>query len=373
MRVLVDANPLVSQVHRGIGRTTRDLLLAMGEAVAPDDRLGYCLGAPDWEHPPEWRGLESVPLEPGEDLFTAADRSGIQVLHVMDYFHPLYEPADLRRLSRRGYRLVVTVRDLIPLMFPHLKRSGLHKLRTNLVPLVAVADQVIAISEYTRADILRFGLTDPERITVIYHGVDHGLFQPARSPEDLDRVLAHYGLEPGYIIYVSAFDPRKNHLLLINALAYLVRGGGLDARVVLVGPDRVPRFLSDTIRRLELTDRVRFLHGVPDSHLALLYAGAGVSAFTSTYEGFGNPVLEAMACGVPVVALARTSVREVADGAALLVEPDEFATFARAIAHVLTRPGLAERLRQRGLERAAEYTWARAARQMLEVYRSLEA
>jgi len=132
----------------------------------------------------------------------------------------------------------------------------------------------------------------------------------------------------------------------------------------------VPKALSEQIRRRKLETRTRILSEVPSGDLARLYAGATLFAFPSLYEGFGNPVIEAMASGVPVVALRRSAVPEVAQGAVLLVKENEYGAFAEAMAKALD-PNVARDLRLKGRERAAEFTWGRAADLTLGVYRSL--
>lgn len=374
MRVLIDANPLVNNhSRRGIGRTTLRLLEEFARrppVPGADPELAYCLREGLWQHPSDWPGLRLCPLDEGEDILDAAARDGADLLHLMDYFHPLYGPGRLRDGLPLPFRLVVTVRDIIPFHLPDLKRGGLARLKRNLFPLLTRADHIIAVSRWTKHDLVASLNLPPGKISVVHHGVDHGLFHDRYSKEETAETAQRYGLGRSYVLYVSAFDSRKNHGLLVDALYYLDRISPQRLDLALVGPGPVPKALSEQIRRRKLETRTRILSEVPSGDLARLYAGATLFAFPSLYEGFGNPVIEAMASGVPVVALRRSSVPEVAQGAVLLVKENEYGAFAEAMAKALD-PNVARDLRLKGRERAAEFTWGRVADLTLGVYRGL--
>jgi len=374
MRVLIDANPLVNNhSRRGIGRTTRCLLEEFARrppAPGADPNLAYCLREALWQHPSDWPGLRLCRLDDREDILDAAARDGADLLHLMDYFHPLYDPGRLRDGLPLPFRLVVTVRDIVPFHLPDLKRGGLARLKRNLFPLLTRADHIIAVSRWTKHDLVASLKLPPGKISVVHHGVDHGLFHDRYSKEETAETARWYGLGQRYVLYVSAFDSRKNHSLLVDALYYLDRIRPQRLDLALVGPGPVPKALSEQIRRRKLETRTRILSEVPSGDLARLYAGATLFAFPSLYEGFGNPVIEAMASGVPVVALRRSAVPEVAQGAVLLVKENEYGAFAEAMAKALD-PNVARDLRLKGRERAAEFTWGRAADLTLGVYRSL--
>jgi len=375
MLVALDGNPLIGgHVARGIGRTTRRLLEEFGRFLPSLDpygsfRLNYYLpGDQTWGHPADWRHIAPRRLAPGEDLLEAAQADGAAVIHLTDYFHPAYEAGRLAA-GQVHVPVIVTVRDIIPLHFPAKKQRGFGRLTRALVPILPAVTRIIAISEATKRDLVGTLRVDPDRIDVVYHGVDHDVFHDRYPEDEIENTLSRYGLARPYILYVAAFDSRKNHGLLVDAFQHLSRRGRHKPYLVLVGPGTVPAELTSQIKRLGVSDRVKFAHDVPADDLARMYRGADLFAFPSLYEGFGNPVLEAMACGTPVVALATSSVPEVAGDGAVLVSRNDYGAFGNAMAHVLDNPALAADLRRRGMMRARDFTWWRTARQTLDVYR----
>lgn len=260
---------------------------------------------------------------------------------------------------------VVTIHDLGYLAFPqaHTARRRLELHLTTRWSLRA-ARRVIAISQATKDDLVRHYGADPARIAVVHHGLSAG-FRPTEDP----GALARHGLREPYFLYVGTLQPRKNLARLIEAYARAVRSGG-DA-----GPAAWPLlaiagrrgWLTETIERraaqLGIADRVRFLGYVPDADLPALLSGATAFLFPSLYEGFGMPVLEAMACGTPVLTSSTSALPEVAGDAALLVDPGDTDAIADAIARLAADPGLRAELRGRGLARAAQFTWERCARE----------
>jgi glycosyltransferase involved in cell wall biosynthesis len=286
----------------------------------------------------------------------AASRQPVDVLHVQ-YLAPLW------------YRgpLVVTVHDLA---FLHVPESFPPRLRVALKALVPLsirrASRVIVGSEFTRRDILaRYGIR-PERITVVPHGLE-SRFQPCEA-EDSARILARYGLQPGFLFSLGRLNPRKNLARLIQAHACMRQRGAPAVPLVIGGkPDGMNGVFPGGLQALE-ADGVRWMGIIPDEDLPAFYRGASAFIFPSLFEGFGLPVLEAMACGTPVVTSNRTSLPEVAGDAGLLVDPESIEALADAMARVLTDKVLARELRQRGLVRIHRYSRAKMAAHTLAVY-----
>jgi len=217
------------------------------------------------------------------------------------------------------------------------------------------AGRVLTVSERTKRDLIElYGLAE-EKIVVTPNGVD-----PVFSPD---------GPSPNgdpYALFVGALQPRKDPEAAIDALALLDDG---ELRLVLVGPDKGGRAEAErAAERTGLRRRVQFRGHVPQEELAALYRGAACLVFPSRYEGFGLPVLEAMASGTPVVATTAGALPEVAGDAAILVEEGNPVALAGGIERALADR---ERLVAAGLERAKEFTWAETARRTLEVYREL--
>ena len=232
---------------------------------------------------------------------------------------------------------------------------------------VARAAAIIAVSETTKRDLVRHLGVPPQRVHVVYEGIDHALFRP------VPRRLA----DPPYLLFVGAEHPRKNLAALLRALAELKRDPLLgDLRLVKVGAAGTAEapFRAATrmlMRELGLRlgpDVVLVDEHVPDEDLPAYYSGAACFVLPSRYEGFGFPPLEAMACGCPAVVSTAGSLPEVTGGAALTAAPSDVPALASAIRRVLLEPGVASDLRARGLAQAARFSWDRAARATQQVY-----
>jgi glycosyltransferase involved in cell wall biosynthesis len=282
----------------------------------------------------------------------------------------------LALLLRRLRRSVVTVHDIIPYVemaagdnsaMPNRIDRWLYRVSIRCLHR---ATRVIADSAYTKRDLTTcIGLPE-ERIDLVPLGVDTTVFRPLGVPE---RFYHAYSLEPGrrYILYVGAYERRKNLRLLLDAFGKL-RDAGYDAELLVCGAPRgeseTADPLDDALNHRRLQGAVRRLGHVSNDDLVLLYNLSTVFAMPSLYEGFGLPVLEAMACGTPVVASSTTSLPEVVGDAGLLVNPHDAEGWAQAIGRLLDDESLRRDLRQRGLERAHQFTWSRTAQETLRVY-----
>jgi glycosyltransferase involved in cell wall biosynthesis len=252
-------------------------------------------------------------------------------------------------------RAVVAIHDLSFEVLPELmSRSDRFFFRTFVPRSARRADRVLTGSEWTKRDLVERWRIDEARITVTPYGVD-----PIFSPDGPAREGAPYAL------FVSAIQPRKDPLAALEALT---RTNG-DLRLLLTGPEKSGgRELRAAIERLGLGSRVEITGHVTLDELAALYRGAVCLVHPSRYEGFGLPVLDALASGTPVVATAAGAVPEVAGDAAVLVEPGDPAALAAGIEQALADR---DRLVQKGLERARQFSWAETARLTLAVYREL--
>ena len=267
--------------------------------------------------------------------------------------------------------LVVTVHDLSFVRHPESHpKDRLEHFARYLPGTLERAAHVITDSETVRREALaHFGL-DPKRVTAVHLGVG-----PEFVPRDAAAtapVLARHGLvHGGYLLSVGTLEPRKNLALAMRAWASLpgsVRGG---RPLVVAG---AKGWLNDSlvalVERLEREGAVRFLGFVPQDDLPALYAGALAMAYPSRYEGFGLPVVEAMACGVPVVTSSASCLPEIAGDAALLADPDDEAAMAQALRSLVEDAALRDRLGRAGTARAREFTWARCAERTVGIYRA---
>jgi glycosyltransferase involved in cell wall biosynthesis len=259
--------------------------------------------------------------------------------------------------------LVVTLHDFIPLHVPALfNDKAINRWwYAQQMRLASRASRLICVSQATRQDAQRFMSADPERCAVVYEGVDRQAFYPAQAPVS--------SLLPPYILFVGGDYPNKNRPAALAAFARLTQATTLPHHMVLVGQDSTRD--EELARRFPGLDlgRIRRVPRVDQAGLAQLYRQADLFLFPSTCEGFGLPVLEAMASGAPVVTSAASSLPEVAGQAALVVDPHDSDALAAAMIRVLADRGLHLRLRAAGLARAAAFTWQAAALQTLTVYR----
>jgi glycosyltransferase involved in cell wall biosynthesis len=272
-------------------------------------------------------------------------------------------------LPRLPLPTVLTVHDLIFEWLPEYHtRLNRAFLRLAMPRFLTAASAIIAVSSHTAHDIVTRYHIDTAKIHVIHEGVDKR-FRPA-SPAEVAQIRAAYAPDVPYLLMVGTLEPRKNHALAIRALKRL-RAAGKPHLLLIAGGqgwlfDSVQRLVSE----LGLDDAVRFVGYAPAEDLPGLYSGADCVLVPSLYEGFGFPVLEAMACGAPVVCSDVSSLPEVAGGAALLISPHDDAQLAASVQRVLDEPGLAATLRRRGLANATRFRWQQCARKTLEVYRA---
>ncbi len=265
---------------------------------------------------------------------------------------------------------VLTVHDLIFERLPdHHKALNRWYLRAAMPLFCRRATHIIAVSEYTRSDLIELYGIAPGKITVIPEAAD-ARFRP-QSKERRDQVRTKYDLPARYWLCVGTIEPRKNLIRLLQAWEPLYLAGEAPP-LVIVG--RRGWLYEDFLAALESSparDGVLFPGWVVDEDLPAIYAAAELCLVPSIYEGFGLPVLEAMAAGAPVACSNTTAIAEIADDAALLFDPYDVGAIRAALQTALSDPALREDLRQRGYRRAAQFSWDRAADETLAVYRRL--
>jgi glycosyltransferase involved in cell wall biosynthesis len=262
-------------------------------------------------------------------------------------------------------RQVITVHDLSFLRHPEFFRKG-NRVYLSLMTGIACrrAEAVIAVSDFTAREVVALLRVAPERVVRIYHGVAERFHPlPAAAVAQFRR---DKGLPERFVLFMGTLEPRKNLIRLVRAFARLT-----DPALHLVLAGAQGWFYSAVyteVARLGLEDRVRFAGYVPASEQAFWYNAADVFAYLSTYEGFGMPVLEALACGLPVVASATTSLPEAGGKGARLVRPDDEGAIADALHDVLANAALRGQMREQGLHHAAQFSWNAAAAETLAVY-----
>jgi glycosyltransferase involved in cell wall biosynthesis len=364
MRIGIDAR-IAYYVRGGISTYALRLLEAL--AALDTDTAYYVLHSRKDHHPPR-PGPNFRPRAcwtPSHHrlerwaLGAEVARLGLDLLHTTDFIPPAF-----------GYRRsVITIHDLNFLYYPQFLTAESRRYYNQQIEwAVCRTDHILADSHATKSDLVSLLGVPPEKVTVV-HLAANPAFRPLPEAETR-QVATKYNLEPGYLLFVGTLEPRKNLPGLLQAYRLLLDAEVTDAPLVLVGGKGwLYDELFERVEKLRLTGRVRFLHGVGDTDLPGLYNAASVLATPSFYEGFGFPALEAMACGTPAVVSDRASLPEVVGEAGLLADPDDPENIARALGRVLTDDLLRERMREQGLAQAARFTWEKAARGTLMVYR----
>lgn len=237
------------------------------------------------------------------------------------------------------------------------------------VPLAANrASMILTISKHSKRDIIKQFNVAPDKVVVTYPAASPK-FHPV-SKREISEVKQWYGLD-SFILTVGTLEPRKNIIRLLQAFA-LLRQSGFSYQLIHAGPRGwLFNDIVAEVHRLELQDSARFLGRVPLHDLVGLYNAASVFVYPSLYEGFGLPVLEAMACGCPVVTSNTSSLPEVVGEAGIMVDPYDVQQLADAIQKVLEDQALAQNMRQWGLERASLFSWQRCAQETVAVYRRM--
>jgi len=266
-------------------------------------------------------------------------------------------------------RLVFTVFDTTIYLFPELHTAWNYDLvNRNLHSAARNAAALIAISQQTREDLQRFLHVPDDRVTVVYGAADER-FHVQVGPEEIERVKRKHNIQGEYILAVGTLEPRKNLVRLVLAFRKLVEKG-CRHRLVLAGQRG---WLNDELYNViageRLGDKVQFTGYVDDNDLPPLYSGASVFAYPSLYEGFGLPLIEALACGAPTVTSKRSSLPEVAGNAALLVNPEDEDEIADALLRLIEDHALREDLSMRAREQSRRFSWEQSAREALAVYK----
>ena len=288
-------------------------------------------------------GLISAVFSPPRGL------SGFDLIHCPTVTAPFF--------FRPGARVVMTVHDLVPLLFPEWQtRRRVFYFKYILKHRFRFVDRFIAVSDSTRKDLIHHFQIPEHKIDVVHEGVS-GKFRPAKTEREQ------------FILAVSTLEPRKNFKRIIEAFISLRKKEKTRDRLFIVGKKG---WLFDDILNVprEFQDDIVFTGYVSEAELIHLFQTARCFVYPSMYEGFGLPILEAMACGCPVITSSTSSMPEVAGDAALLVDPYEVDDIEDAICKLTNDPALCAELSAKGIQKALEFSWRRTAQQTLDVYRN---
>lgn len=378
-QVYIDVRPLLERHLSGIGRYVEGLLLALQGVLSEDPLPGvhFRFVTPESTH------LGRLAVFDG-NLFPVVK---LPIRHgAMNYLIQcgLFPPLDLflgkglfvfpnyTGMPTIRSESIVFVYDLSFVVVPEFVHPrNLEYLRNRVPQAIRKAKTVVTISESSRDDIVKHYGVDPEKISVIYPSIDYGKFRRS-SADVVERIKNKYGIDGGYLLFVGNIEPRKNIAGILEAYRNLGKGLRDVNSLVLIGSSG---WLNDEITR---TIRDYQSKGyriilptsyVGDDDLPGLYSGANLLVFPSHYEGFGIPLLEAMACGTPILTSPNSSIPEVAADAAQYVDPRDPGEIAKGIEAVLTDEVLKRSLVQKGLRRVDGFTWRKSAEAFRELIR----
>ncbi|MEW5957934.1 MAG: glycosyltransferase family 1 protein, partial [Chloroflexota bacterium] len=361
----IDASRAARAQRTGTETYSLELIKAMAAAASPRCRLR--LYTPHPSPHPDWPDSPAVEtrLIPWPRLWThlrlAAElwQHPPDVLFVPAHVLPLYCPAPA----------VVTVHDLGYRHYPDAHRVFDRRyLDWTTKRHCRLARHIIADSQATKQDLLDFYQAEANRITVVHLGRDESL-KPVTDPGIIAQTKARYNINSDYLLYLGTLQPRKNLVRLVEAFHQAGQAASnQDIQLVIAGKrgwwyDRI----FERVEQLGLTGRVIFPGYIAGPDKPALLSGALAYVFPSLFEGFGLPVLEAMACGTPVLTSNCSSLPEVAGEAALLVDPQQTADIAAGLVQLITDPGLRQQLVERGYRQIQAFSWQKAATQVLEI------
>lgn len=377
MRIGIDVTSALTQ-GGGIGRYTRELIRAL---AALDSKASYKLFS---AKPPPILPV-SQPLPQTRNMVHKPSRLDERWLYrlwyrlrwplpvqwftgSLDLFH---SPDFVLPPVHGRIPTLLTVHDLSFVHYPHVYTANLVNYLNRVVPWsVRRATHILADSTATKQDLIDIWQTPAEKVTVLYSGVD-SRFKPVSQPEAISQMRAKYNLGGApYIFTVGTVQPRKNYQMLIRAFASIAPHEPHNL-VIAGGKGWLYDDILAEVQKYNLVGRVLFTGFVDDADLPALYSEATLFVFPSLYEGFGLPLLEAMACGVPVISSNASCLPEVAGEAAVLLAPQDTAVWATAMQSLIDNPIDRAQLVASGFAQAKQFTWHKAARQLRTLYHHL--
>jgi len=380
MRIGIDARFLTHPQPGGFKTYTENLIASLARVDPENDYVLYLDRSPDPNAPLPRQPNFTVCVVPGTWPLLGMpwrEQVGLARQAARDRLDLLHSPS-LTAPFRLACPSVVTIHDMIWCFAerfsgrkPASSRRRLMDWYYRWTPKIAArkASAIITVSHASKDSIQRYLGVPSDRIFVTYEAASP-IYRPVKDLGALAAIQRKYDLLPDSVLAIGSADPRKNIAMLVQAYARLP--GELQARhmLAIVWTHRfLATSLEEQIAALGLRNRVRFLERVSDDDLLGLYNAAALFVFPSRYEGFGLPLLEAMACGTPVVAANNSSIPEIVGDAARLVDTESAPAIAAAITELLTNPTLRRTLVESGFKRAARFSWKQCARETIAVYR----
>jgi glycosyltransferase involved in cell wall biosynthesis len=363
MRVAIDATPLLVR-SAGVKNYLYHWIRHLRQLAGPDviRTLPPLNPLPPLTHERSIAGFWQTKI--GIATLLVANRTRVPVASWAMRDAALFHTTHLLRNPPRRGLLTTTVHDMTSWLMPELHTAANVRADHSFAETLKRANGVIAVSQSTKDDAIRILGLAPEKIAVIHSGVASEFFRV--PPADLDSVRKRYGLHRPFVLFVGTIEPRKNIDLLLDAYGQLAPSLREEFELVLAGPIGWAR--EDTVARLGVS---RYLGYIPEPDIAPLTAAATAFLYPSLYEGFGFPVAQAMAAGVPVITSNTSSLPEIAGDAALLIDPRSTSELRDALSRLLLSSGLRAELAARGRRRALNFTWETCAARSLEFFESM--
>ncbi len=377
MRIGIDVSLAVGEIA-GVGRYSAELVTALSEIDQQNQYLLFPLFL--FIRHPAFRSY-SGPKQPNFKLWGAglSDREAFEFWKNPKWVRRVLTDCDIVHCTTFCVPpfphpgVVSTIYDLTFITHPgcHTEANRVHCLE-GTIDAVLKAARVIAISEHTREELKRYLNSSPKRTLAIPLAASNRFFQ-RRAEREIEQVKKRYGIDSPYVLSIGSLEPRKNLPKLIDAWGMLPESLRRTVKLVLAGGSGwLNSPLEAQIERLGLADSVSILGYVEDEELPCLYQGALLFVYPSLAEGFGLPVVEAMASGAPVVTSRNSSLQEIAEGAAILVDPLDASRISEGIQSLLESTSTRAELTELGLKRARTFSWRSVAERTLQVYREVE-
>lgn len=311
--------------------------------------------------PPRWlKGSGFGSFWRSVNLGNIAFRDGMDVFHGLSNELPVTKP--------KGLKTVVTIHDLIFIRYPELYKkidAGIYK--KKIKKACESADKIIAISQQTADDLTHYFKVPKERISVVYQGC-HESFEVKASSEQINEVKKKYNLPDEYVLSVGTLEPRKNALLLLRAIAQTKE----KINVVLIGKSTsYQKQLDKLIAEEVLKDRVHFVHQVDFKDLPMIYQASSLFVYPSRFEGFGIPIVEAIASGVPVIAATGSCLEEAGGPASIYVDPDDDKALAKSIDDLLNNPQQRDKMIAQSKEFIKRFDSKKIADDVMRIYQEV--
>ncbi len=380
MRIAIDIRSLTDEHVTGVGFYTRHLAEALIRTSPNDEFILFASGTsavlnclPVFKGP----NITTVKLQlPNRLLFLLMKLPGGPTLERLLPSKPDVWIFPKFNIFKTELPYFLTIHDIAFEIFPQFitLKERLHNRLANIRQIVEQAQGLLAVSESTALDIQSRWQVNPDKISVTPLGVDHEIYLPREQPSDR-TYRAMYDLNRPYILALATREPRKNLESVIEGYDIFRARGGRNIPLVLSGADGWKTgLLNERLQKSRYKQDLIVLGYIPDKHKPALYRGALCFLFPSFYEGFGLPVLEAMACGIPVITSATSSLPEVVGEAGILVDPFNVNDIAAALHELIDEPGgsaLRQHLSKRAVEQASQFTWDKTAETTLQALRTL--